>query len=161
MKAFIPKTYKILITYILTLPCEECLNYHPQMMACSFSKEASPSPLVKMSANWSVVPTYRRCRQPSGLDCLLYTWDQKWWYLTAMCLVRGLSLGALANSRHPALSSKQLQIVECKSIRLPYKSVVKYTKAREAQHGLELESSRQWWNWLTENCEYIFLCYFC
>ena len=56
-------------------------------------------------------------------------------------------------------SSGSDKLVECKSNRLPYKSVVKYTKAREAQHGLELECSRQWWKWLTENCESILLCY--
>ena len=52
------------------------------------------------------------------------------------------------------------KLVECKSNRLPYKSVVKHTMAREAQHGLELECSRQWWKWLTENCESILLHYF-
>ena len=33
--------------------------------------------------------------------------------------------------------------VECKSNTLTYKSVITYTKAREAQHGLELGCSRQ------------------
>ena len=59
--------------------------------------------LVKMSASWSVVDT--------GKSCMIRfrTCSRKWWYTIFMCFVRGRSLGVLASSNVPELSSKALQ----------------------------------------------------
>ena len=52
----------------------------------------------------------------------LRTCSRKWWYLIAMCLVRGRIFGAATNSTHPLLSSKT---VEC-AVVFPVLSLVSF-----------------------------------
>ena len=58
-----------------------------------------------MSANCSSVPIIFTSKVLSFTACL------KWWYLTAICLVRGLFLGTLANFSAPFLSSKSVYLI--------------------------------------------------
>jgi len=67
------------------------------------SKTVRTRPLVKMSAFCSVVEIFMI------LMCPFATWERKKWYLTAMCLDRGVMRGEEARMRAPLLSSKTLE----------------------------------------------------
>ena len=87
----------------------------------------------------------RKARLVVGGDHQTGPKDDSYSGVVSLTTIRILFLLATSNKLHlwAADIGNAFLIVECKSNRLPYKSVVKYTKAREAQHGLELECSRQ------------------
>ena len=80
-------------------------DHHPIMNWRRRRHFPSGRGLVKRSAIWSVVEIGFIVMSP------FWTWSRKWWYLTAMCFVRGLIFEQRASSMAPALSSKTVDVV--------------------------------------------------
>ena len=60
--------------------------------------------LVKISATWSDIMQYTISMNPFGFECVL-TCCLKWWYLIAVCFVRGVNFGLFAMAMQDWLSS--------------------------------------------------------
>ena len=91
---------------ILTLPRKRrrIKIYHPHNIWRSLKKLVSSIGLVKMSASCSFVEIYLILMSPDGLKdvCTLL---RKWWYLIAICFVRGVNFSDSAIAIAERLSS--------------------------------------------------------
>ncbi len=68
-----------------SLPRKMAITYHPLSMQHSLRKRLSAKGFVRRSAFCSVLRQYEIWIAPH------LTWEQKWWYLSVMCFVRGVN----------------------------------------------------------------------
>ena len=103
----------------------ESRHYHQLISLCrNKQKLFSPKVLVKISAIFSVVSMDLMMIVPS------LTNRQKWWYLMAMCFVRGVNFGIFATVIQLSLSSQTVQLNNGSLVNSPNNPAVSFMRPR-------------------------------